>query len=137
MAAFEPFELPTAAWAFLSSAATALGSWFVAVKTLRAAIVREHEKLSADQLNSGLADQARFRQSLLETITDLRLRLTQCETDRDGLRARIAGLEEELAVQQASVEIMRRWIAFFRSQGLATLPEIPATVMPERTRTGR
>jgi hypothetical protein len=130
-------QLPSAAWAFLSSLATALGGWFVATRSIRAAIEREHEKTSADQMTSGLSDQAKFRQSLLETISDLRNRLAGCETDRDVLRARIAGLEEELAVQQASVEIMRRWIAFFRSQGLANLPEIPAIVMPPKQGHGR
>ncbi len=100
-------------------------------------MLREHDKIGADALNTGLADQAKFRQSLLDTISDLRQRLGQCETDRDILRGRIAALEEELAIQQASVEIMRRWIAFFRSQGLANLPEIPAIMTQDKQRPQR
>ncbi len=122
--------MPTPAWVALSGACSAIGSWFVALKTLRTSLVKDQALINAQQFTQGIADQAKFREALLEAITVLRKRLADCENDRTSLHERIATLEEQLAVQEASVEILRRWIEFFRSQSTATLPPLPAMFKP-------
>lgn len=121
--------LPTAAWVAVSGVASALGSWAISVKTLRVAIARERDKVMSETAATENAERALFRTTLMSDIQGLRLLIKECEIDRTAMRARIVATEEQLIVQQGSNEIMQRWIAFFRSQGAANLPDLPASVL--------
>jgi len=122
-------NVPTSIWAAVSGVVSAIGSWIVALATLRARNERDHEKLAKEAAASENAERALFRTTLLSDIAGLRLLVKEGDIERNVMRARIVALEEQLLIQRASNEIMQRWIAFFRSQGNLALPDLPASVM--------
>jgi hypothetical protein len=93
-----------------------VGTWIISMRQISVSVERARLKISADALSFENAERAAFRATLMADITNLRLLVKDCETDRDLLRTRVNASEEQILVLKASNEIMERWLAFFKDR---------------------
>jgi hypothetical protein len=118
--------VPTAVWAAASGLASAVASWLIAIRTARA----DHDRAAASEDATEATERARFRDTLMREVAALRLMIRDGDRQRAALRTRIAALEEDLAVQRATAEILRQWIGYLRARGVSGLPDLPPSVLP-------
>lgn len=108
--------IPTPVWVALSGGISGLGTWLVSMRQISVSIERVRLKINAEALAEESAERAAFRATLMADITELRLQMKQCDVDRDLLRTRVNGSEEQILVLKASNEIMERWLVFFKDR---------------------
>jgi hypothetical protein len=124
--------IPPPVWVALSGAVSGVGGWLVSVRKISAAIERSRVKMILDASAGETAERAAFRATLMVDITNLRLLIKECDTDRDLLRARVNTTEGQILVLKASNEIMERWVAFFKDR---SAPDVQAASITPRTDT--
>ncbi len=86
------------------------------MRQINVSVERARLKMNADALAEESAERAAFRATLMADISNLRMLVKDCDTDRDLLRTRVNAAEEQILVLKASNEIMERWLAFFKDR---------------------
>jgi chromosome segregation ATPase len=121
--------LPIEAWAAISAAIGAVGTWLLGMRTTRASIERERIIASVATLAAEQRDREDFRATLMREIVGLRTMINECEADRRTMRTQINDLESEAATLKASAEITARWLDFLKTKLILhdQLIESPAT----------
>lgn len=112
----------TAVWAAVAAGISGVGTWLLGLRRISASTERARIKLSAESSASELAERTAFRATLMAELSAMRLQIKECEADRDALRERINAAEGQILVLKASIEIMERWVAYFRDRNSAQPP---------------
>lgn len=118
-------DIPASIWAALSGAIGGIGSWWLAVRTLRATIERDQAALALKAHEVQTADQATFRAALMTDVGELRELIRQCEADRATLHRQVSATEAQIAVLKASNEIMEKWVVFFKNGQIGVIAAPP------------
>jgi hypothetical protein len=118
-------DIPTPVWVALSGVISGIGTWLVSMRQISSSLEGVRLKMNADAQSNEASERAAFRTALMADISELRVQMKECETDRDHLRTRVNAAEEQILVLRASNEIMERWLTFFKDRNATDLSVVP------------